>query len=129
MLNGTAVGVFVESPEGIPLVLDVNKPQPHFWKLPGGKGEGNETPEESGCRECREETGVIIPMGSAEAIYEEPRKNHVFHLIHAKVTSLNGLKPVGDEGEIVKVFSKDEMRALENFFPSHKKILKECRLW
>jgi 8-oxo-dGTP diphosphatase len=32
--------------------------QDHYYKLPGGGIEGNETPEEAFIRECQEETGV-----------------------------------------------------------------------
>lgn len=120
-----AVAVFVEAPEGIPLVKDPNKPLPHFWKLPGGKGEDDETPEESGVREMEEETGVIVPLELADAIYEEPRRGHDFHLIHAKVPFLKGFKGRGVEGEIVRLFDLEEIKSLSDLMPSHRRILKE----
>ena len=35
-----------------------------FYKLPGGSATGNETPEETGRREVREETGLKIRLGA-----------------------------------------------------------------
>lgn len=129
MARSIAVAIFAEYQEMVVLVRDTNKPAPHYWKLPGGRGEYGETPDEAGARELEEETGVVVPPEEILNVYEEPRKNHHFHLLHAKAQSLEKLKGVGDEGEVVKVFTKEEMRALPDFMPAHKAILQKIGLW
>ena len=40
-----AAAVLIISPDGIPVVRDPKKPIPRYWKLPGGRSEGKETPD------------------------------------------------------------------------------------
>jgi 8-oxo-dGTP diphosphatase len=67
-------------------------PMPGYWEFPGGKCDGDESPDQAAARECREETGVSInvcrlrriithhyPHGHVELHYFdcEPRSEHV----------------------------------------------------
>lgn len=120
---GHATVILVETPKGIPLVMDPTKPQPFLLKLPGGKFKPGETPEQTGMRELEEETGLVLAISESDLVYEEDRKSHTFHLARISAPSLDGLKKIGNEGEIVKVFSKEEMQKLPNILPSHREIL------
>lgn len=77
-----AVTIFVESPEGIPLVKDPSKPDPK-WKFAGGKGEAYDASlEEAAAREFEEEVGPIIPLKLLEEVYEVERMNPTPHMYH-----------------------------------------------
>jgi 8-oxo-dGTP diphosphatase len=39
-------------------------PMPGYWEFPGGKCDGEETPEEATVRECWEEAGLRVVIGS-----------------------------------------------------------------
>ncbi len=43
-------------------------PMPGYWEFPGGKCEGDETPEEAARRECWEEAGMRVVAGSARRV-------------------------------------------------------------
>ncbi len=57
---------------------------PGLWGLPGGKAEGNETPEETGKRELLEETGVIVlkSLLTPLAITTSNEKDYYFFLAY-----------------------------------------------
>lgn len=59
-----AAGIALVSPEGLVLFLKRGEggDQPGTWCFPGGRIEGNETPEEAATRETSEETG-FTPQG------------------------------------------------------------------
>lgn len=120
-----AAVVFVETPEGTPLVRDSKKPVPVFWKIPGGRGKPNETPEKVAVRELEEETGVIVKESELKLIYQENRGNHDFFLFTTKLPFLPKLRDEGDEGEEIRVFTKKEMGDMDNFFNPHKTFLKD----
>jgi len=118
-----AVAVFIESPEGIPLVRDPHKPSPHFWKFPGGRSEENESAQQAAVREIREEVGLNIRIQDLEKVFEEDRGNHFFVFFKTKVSSLEGLTSAGNEDEEVKIFSLNEVRQMEDLHFNHKKAL------
>ena len=82
------VATLVVTEWGIPLVRNPKKPQPIFWKLPGGKGEGSETLTETATREIEEETGMKIPENLFELIEEQDRDTHIFFIFRASVSAL-----------------------------------------
>ncbi len=59
--NGHAAGILFVAPDGDVLLLRrsaAEKNYPGYWALPGGKGEGNEAPEQIAERETVEEIGL-----------------------------------------------------------------------
>lgn len=62
------------------LILTVSRGRgSNDWNLPGGKAEGDETPEETAIREVREETGLdIFDLESVYSRFDEGRPVHVF---------------------------------------------------
>lgn len=124
-----AVAALLVTPQGIPLIRDPKKPDPNFWKLPGGRSEGKETPKQAVIREIKEEVGLAIGSEEIQIIYEEEREGHTFCLFQGAPISIAGLKEKGNEGEDVKLFLPEELRKLSTFFPPHQEILKEIRFF
>jgi len=126
---GTAVAVLVTTEWGIPLVRDTKKPVPVFWKLPGGKGEyeDNGIPERSALRELTEETGIKVSMSDLKLVAREDRHNHSFFVFHADVSAevLLDIKPQGDEGEEIEVFSREDVVSMKDFFPPHRRFVEK----
>ena len=90
-----AVAVLITSPEGIPLVRDPKKPLPRYWKLPGGRSEGVETPEECAVREIYQEIGLELNQDDLQVIEQQDRKSHTLTFFRANVPSLKELKKEG----------------------------------
>jgi len=122
-----AVVCLIVSPRGVPLVRDPKKPKPYYWKLPGGRSEGDETPIEAIIREIKEEVGLYFRSEDMKLTYEEKRGNHIFCLFQVNPVSLNGLKTIGNDGEEVKLFTPEKLKNLPDLFPAHRKVLDEIK--
>jgi len=120
-----AVAVLCIAPEGIPLVRDSRKVPP-YWKLPGGKGEGGETAEETARRELEEETGIKVPVvEDFQPVGRESRKAHMMYFFLVYRAGLDGLKSRGDEGEEVRIATADEILEMGDFFPPHRDAVRD----
>ncbi|TSC53813.1 MAG: hypothetical protein LiPW39_56 [Parcubacteria group bacterium LiPW_39] len=119
-----AVAVFVESPEGIPLVKDPKKPHP-WWKFAGGRSEAGENAKGAVIREAYEELGFTLEDKNVKQIYTENRENHVFVLFKTTLDSLAGLREKGIDGEEIKVFSLEQIKQMPDFMPNHHRIIKQ----
>lgn len=120
--------ILVKSAEGTPLIKDPKKPEPIYWKLPGGRSEPGESAEEAAVREIKEELGLKVTSREMTNLFVEDRETHNFALFEIKVDSLKDLKKNGDEGEEIKVFSLDEISKLKDFFFNHKVILRRLKI-
>lgn len=93
------------------------------WEFVGGKVENKETLEQALVRECREEIGVEIEVGS---IYAEV--DHVYPDITIHLTlfnaSLNGKKPIKLEHNDIRFILPSEIPKY-NFCPADKDILQK----
>lgn len=115
-----AVAVLCIAPEGIPLVRDPGKPRPLFWKLAGGKGDGDETPEETAVREILEELGIKIRQEDLVPVDKEDKGDHIIYYYQVTIPNLIGLRERGDEGEEVQVFAPQEVVRMRDFFLPHR---------
>ena len=124
-----AVAIVAETPDGIPMVSDPKKPEPRFWKFPGGRNQLDETPVKAAIREMREETGVSVSADEMRLIHRETRGasggSHGFFVFHARITRKVELLERGAGGEIVKFFTGEELKTLPNFFPSHRNLARK----
>lgn len=127
------------------LVLDPAKPEPHYWKFPGGGIEEIDvdedhpfddrlTAENAARREAAEETGLgqngrkrsgrwkhgrLVQLLWVADIKKRTHTQHVF----LGLSNFDDLITQGEEGEIVQDFSEAQIRALPNFHPQHGAIL------
>ncbi|MEI6058097.1 MAG: NUDIX hydrolase [bacterium] len=118
-----AVAVLIISPEGTPLVRDPKKPVPRYWKLPGGRSEGAETPEECAVREIDEELGLEIDQDDLQLLDQQDKGNHTLTIFRLDLATLKGLKKVGDEHEEISVFKSSSIVDMPDFFPNHRLVV------
>jgi len=118
-----AVAVLIITPEGTPLVRDPKKPVPRYWKLPGGRSEGTEIPEECAVREIYEELGIEIDPDQLQVIEQQDRGNHTLTFFRIDLVTSKGMKEVGDEREEIKLFKLTDIPGLPDLFPNHKAII------
>ncbi|MEX0870035.1 MAG: NUDIX hydrolase [Candidatus Spechtbacterales bacterium] len=123
----------------LPLVreLEWNIPE---WKLPGGKSEPGETPQETAVREFKEETGLIILQDRLQLIaYEERdwyKTSHMFFIFSPPLlSSFEGLRKRGIEGEEVGVFEWNPMSGdftdlpRSEFLDTHMRVLQDFNIF
>jgi 8-oxo-dGTP diphosphatase len=125
MHSSNAVAVLIISPDGIPLVRDPKKPAPRYWKLPGGRSQGTETPEECAVREIDEELGLEIDIDDLHMLEEQDRGSHMLTFFKIELASLQGMKKIGDESEEIKTFSATDILKLPDLFPNHVVIIQK----
>ncbi len=122
-----AVAVIVETPIGIPLIRDPQKPKPHFWKFPGGRNEPGETPLKTAVRELQEETGIDLPPAQLKLVHQEVRaendRKHSLFIFRARIDKEIKIREQGLHGESVKLFGWEEIKSLPDFFPNHRLLL------
>jgi len=120
--------ILAVTPLGVVLVRDSNKPAPIYWKLPGGKSNTGETAQHCAVRELKEETGICAEEENLKMISSQDKGSHVKVFFSVRVASIDSLKQVGDEGEEVRLFSREalmDMIKKGEFFPPHSRIVEK----
>jgi len=115
-------GVIVLLSEGyIPMVYEERK----NWKYPCGHKEGQESVEETACRELYEETGIIVKPEELKLFVIENRPDHFFYLFTARKYDSRGYKFLGNDGERNSIFTPSEILAHRNINYSHLRLTHE----
>ena len=119
-----AVATLVFLPSGIPLVRDPRKGPVTYWKFPGGAGRQWESPEAAAARELVEETGIVASEDSLNPLYVGDRRTHELFIYYVVLPKDQPVNSFGDEGEEVRVFSKEEFWKIANeLLPAHREAL------
>lgn len=130
-----AVVVIVLGPGGKTIqVSDPFKPDPVYWKFPGGKKKGEETVLQTASRELREETGIEAVTEKDLELISEINKSwhknpHTLFVFKVCVDSFDGLLKFGEERNSttleVRLFEINKIPEMKDFFPSHKLYLEK----
>lgn len=100
----------------VPLVIDYTYADPKL-KSPGGRGKPGEGPDDTATREMEEEAGpkvsldelkLLIAMKKVDEATWDEHFWYLFKTIRDKRP--NGMKKVGDEGEIVQELTRKQIR-------------------
>jgi ADP-ribose pyrophosphatase YjhB (NUDIX family) len=101
-----------------------------FWKLPGGRNKGTESPRQAIVREIHEETGLKINQNDLiefEKIEHAAHDQYVFAIL---VSSFKGLRELGQENGTksltIKLFPARKILQ-EDLLPPHRKVLERSR--
>lgn len=130
--------IWVPTDQGIVLTLDPWKGAPHYWVPPGGRGElYDHHPEGTAKRELWQETGLraktLVRIGEPNLRINRSNPDIPYHLHFFLATldrkGLRRLKKIGDEDEVIRIFSNDELKNLKNFHPEYKRLLTVNGLW
>lgn len=100
-----------------------NKTRAFEWEFVGGKVEKNETLQQALVRECREEIGVDIEVGSVFMEVDHVYPDITIHLTLFNA-SLNGKTPKKLEHNDIRFILPSEIPLYE-FCPADKEILKK----
>lgn len=117
--------VLIVTPDGIPLVRDPKKPNPFWWKLPGGRSEGGETPIDCAIRETREETGIRLTAEQLQTVATVDKGNHQVWFFRADlpVTPVEDVKEEGNEGEEIAFYPPSDILTMPHLFPNHRAVI------
>ncbi len=125
---GAVVTIVVDEKTGwLTLVMDPAKPKPHYWKFPGGKVAQEDivqahpfddelTADNAALRETKEETGLGVQI--IKRLKPVQKRGHTLYP-RIGLANFEELVAAGEEGEIVKAFSLEEIYELDNFMPNH----------
>ena len=102
-----------------------NKTRAFEWEFVGGKAEKGETLEQALIRECREEIGVTVKVGSAFAEVDHEYPDITIHLTVFNAEIAEGI-PQRLEHNDIRCITPDEIPQYE-FCPADKDILKKIR--
>ncbi|MDO4495438.1 MAG: (deoxy)nucleoside triphosphate pyrophosphohydrolase [Clostridiaceae bacterium] len=102
-----------------------NKTRAFEWEFVGGKAEKGETLEQALIRECREEIGVTVKVGSVFAEVDHEYPDIKIHLTVFNAEIAEGI-PQRLEHNDIRCITPDEIPQYE-FCPADKDILKKIR--
>ena len=102
-----------------------NKTRAFEWEFVGGKAEKGETLEQALIRECREEIGVTVKVGSVFAEVDHEYPDIKIHLTVFNAEIAEGI-PQRLEHNVIRCITPDEIPQYE-FCPADKDILKKIR--
>lgn len=108
---GVAAIVFDEAGRVL-LIERGNPPSAGKWSLPGGRLEPRETLAQAVAREVREETGLIVEVGTLACVVERMSDDYHFVLLDYFARVTGGTLAAGSDARAARFVDDDQMAAL-----------------
>jgi ADP-ribose pyrophosphatase YjhB (NUDIX family) len=107
------VGAFVFDAQGRVLVVERGKPPGEgLWSVPGGRLERGETLAQAVAREVREETGLIVEVGSLACVIERMGDDFHFVILDYLARRIGGELAAGSDARDARFVTDQELARL-----------------
>jgi ADP-ribose pyrophosphatase YjhB (NUDIX family) len=107
------VGAIVFDRDGRVLLVERGKPPSlGLWSIPGGKLEPHETLAQAVAREVREETGLVVEVGTLACVVERFGDDHHFVLLDYFARVAGGQLAAASDARAARFVDFDELAAL-----------------
>ncbi|MEZ4667609.1 MAG: NUDIX domain-containing protein [Anaerolineae bacterium] len=115
-----AVATLILKDDSVLLVKRACDPMKGYWALPAGFVEWNEDPTDAACRECMEETGLVVQIDRLLDIFHTPDDGGLADLVIAYQASIKaGTLRAADDAEDVRWFDRESLPPTA-FLPSQR---------
>jgi ADP-ribose pyrophosphatase YjhB (NUDIX family) len=105
-----AVGAIVFDDRGRVLLIERGKPPgAGLWTVPGGKVEVNETLAQAVAREVREETGLMVEVGTLACVVERMGDDYHYVILDYVARVIGGKLAPGDDARDAKFVDETEL--------------------
>jgi len=107
------VGAIVFDAEGRVLLVERGKPPGvGLWSVPGGKLEPRETLAQAVAREVREETGLIVEVGTLACVLERMADDYHFVILDYFARVVGGKLAAASDARGAQFVDADQLRTL-----------------
>ncbi|HEY0483793.1 MAG TPA: NUDIX hydrolase [Kofleriaceae bacterium] len=107
------VGAIVFDDAGRVLLVERGKPPSQgLWSVPGGKLEPRETLAQAVAREVREETGLVVEVGTLACVIERFGDDHHFVLLDYFARVTGGQLAAASDARAARFVDPDELATL-----------------
>jgi len=107
------VGAIVFDAEGRVLLVERGKPPGvGLWSVPGGKLELRETLAQAVAREVREETGLIVEVGTLACVIERMADDYHFVILDYFARVIGGKLAAASDARGARFVDPDQLRTL-----------------
>lgn len=107
--RGVSIDAIIVINKKILLIKRGNDPYEHYWALPGGHVDFDETIENTVKREVKEETGLETVSLKLLGIYSKPSRHPKQSIAVAYIVEIKGEIKAGDDAVEYKLFSFEEL--------------------
>ena len=107
------VGAIVFDREGRVLLIERGKPPSEGkWSVPGGRLEPRETLAQGVAREVREETGLVVEVGTLACVAESMGDDHHIVILDYYARVIGGELAAGTDARAARFVDPDQLRSL-----------------
>ena len=113
MMPSVAVGAFVFDAQGRVLLIERGQPPGlGLWTVPGGKLEPGETLAQAVAREVREETGLVVEVGTLACVVERMAEDYHYVILDYLARVIGGTLAPASDVRAAKFVDNDELTTL-----------------
>ncbi len=113
MTPTVAVGAFIFDREGRVLLVERGRPPGEgLWTVPGGRLEASETLAQAVSREVREETGLIVEVGTLACVVERISEGYHYVILDYLARVIGGQLLAADDVRAARFVPEPELHTL-----------------